>query len=332
MRTVSVMLETLCAPCGCRCRYCLLSWDGRVTGADYDRSQAYAERFYRWITESRPDLRFDFSFGYAMEHPRLAKALAFLQSIGSVEGDMLLMDGLRMRNEAEADALADTLAQCGVKRLVFTFYGLEAYHDAFAGRKGDHALLLRLVRAGLRHGLEVSARLPLNRENAAQAGDVIGQLEDAGVSAVNVFIPHGEGRGAALEGIRFTQADFDALPARVQAMIHTNVFRSEADWLRTGFPAVDRRTLLILLTPESIARYEVMDFADVIAEVEALDEAYYGSLPTVEEMAKLYGDPANGAWYSHRDLYLRWQKRYIQEHSLTLYDVTDETQSGSRRF
>ena len=45
MKTESVLLQTLCVPCACRCRYCLLSWDGKTVGADWARSRAAAAAF-----------------------------------------------------------------------------------------------------------------------------------------------------------------------------------------------------------------------------------------------------------------------------------------------
>ncbi|MBQ3159944.1 MAG: hypothetical protein IJC00_05730, partial [Clostridia bacterium] len=99
MQTKSVMLQTLCVPCACRCRYCLLSWNGRTIGADYDRSQRFAERFYDWLQRERPDISFHFSFGYSMDHPRLFDALDFLNGIGSVGGQFLQCDGMAFRTE-----------------------------------------------------------------------------------------------------------------------------------------------------------------------------------------------------------------------------------------
>ena len=43
MRTVSVNVMNLCVPCENRCRYCLLSYDGKATGVDFGRSTAYAK-------------------------------------------------------------------------------------------------------------------------------------------------------------------------------------------------------------------------------------------------------------------------------------------------
>ena len=81
MKTVSVNVMNLCVPCENRCRYCLLSYDGKIGGVDFKRSQEYAKRFYEWIQNARPDLSFLFGFGYSMEHPGLLSAIDFCRSI-----------------------------------------------------------------------------------------------------------------------------------------------------------------------------------------------------------------------------------------------------------
>ena len=81
MKTVSINVMNLCVPCENRCRYCLLSYDGKVSGVAYARSEAYAKRFYEWLKVNRPDLSFLFGFGYSMEHPELLHAIDFCQSI-----------------------------------------------------------------------------------------------------------------------------------------------------------------------------------------------------------------------------------------------------------
>ena len=173
MKTASVMLQTLCVPCGCHCRYCLLSWDGKTVGADYDRCAAYAAAFHKWIGKERPELSFHFSFGYSMEHPRLFGMLDFLNSIGSVTGRFLQLDGMRLRTEEEYTALTLKLREHGVRSVNLTFYGLPEYHDRFAGRKEDFVHLLALAKAATASGLETSAGFPLTEESAPQAEAVL---------------------------------------------------------------------------------------------------------------------------------------------------------------
>ena len=333
MKTRSIMIQTLCVPCGNRCRYCLLSWNGHTVGADYDRSRRYAERFIGWLRSSRPDLTVHFSFGYSMEHPRLLEAVDFMRSVGSVGGEYLQFDGMAFRTDGELETLIAGLREHGVKHINFTFYGTESYHDAFAGRKGDFDLLCRTARICHAAGVRISAGVPLTRENAAQAGDLLRQLTDEGLEEIRFFVPHGEGRGTVLEPVRLRERDVRTLPPEVAARFNRDAFRTEAEWMRPGaFRPADNRTLLLSLTPENIGDLETQDPADTIAALEALDEAYYQTVPTIEALSDRYGDPQGECLYSQRDLYQKWQKQFLFETGLRPYDVTDERQSGSRRF
>ncbi len=99
MKTESVLLQNLCAPCACRCRYCLLCWDGKPVGVPWDRGARFALRFRDWMLENRPELRFRYTFGYAMEPPELREALRFLRRIGSPQAEYLQCDGLRIMED-----------------------------------------------------------------------------------------------------------------------------------------------------------------------------------------------------------------------------------------
>ena len=83
MKTTLISVLNLCAPCYCHCRYCLLSWDGKCLGIDYDRSIAYARRLHDWLKNTHHDIRFMYSFGYSMEHPNLPEAISFMQETGA---------------------------------------------------------------------------------------------------------------------------------------------------------------------------------------------------------------------------------------------------------
>ena len=329
VKTTSVMLQTLCVPCGCHCRYCLLSWDGVTHGADWTRSRRYAAAFAAWIREHRSELRFHFAFGYSMEHPMLPEALDFLREIGSVGAEYLQCDGLRIRTKDETVDFVLMLREHGVRHLNFTVYGTEAYHDRFAGRKGDFRWMLALREAAQEAGLETSVGVPLNRENA---GQIDGLLDVLGPEKLRLFVPHAEGRGAQLEPIRLRMEDYSHLSETAKALLNRRVYRTEAEWIADPPPAPTERSLLLSLTPENITGFEQSDFADVLARVEALDEAYYAPIPPLEELMRLYGDPTGDAFFGARDLAARYQKRWLREQGLQPYDVTDERKTGSRRF
>ena len=334
MKTESVLIQNLCVPCACRCRHCLLSWDGRPVGVSWERGAGFALRFREWQRKYAPEIRFGYSFGYAMEPPDWHGALSLLRALDSPHTEFLHCDGLRLRSGPECEALAHTLAREGVKRLHFTFYGLSDYHDRFAGRRGDFDFLLRMTDAGAAAGMELSAGIALTSESAPQMDALVGLLRKyvAG-GRIFLFVPHREGRGALLQPIRFSLDDLGLLSEDTAGLLNRSLYRTEGEWLaEKALPEETRRALLISLRPDCIGRYESMDPGAIVAEIEALDEAYYAAFPPFSALAARCGDPAGKRFYRFRDLFSHYRSLYAAEHAVAVYDVTDERQSGSRRY
>lgn len=334
MQTESVLLQTLCVPCANRCRYCLLSWNGKPVGAPWDRSVFLARRFKAWIAEHRPELKFSFAFGYSMEHPDLRDALRTLREIGSPQSEFLQCDGMRMRSETECAALTEMLAEEGVRQLNFTLYGLPDYHDRFAARPGDFDLLLRTARAARAAGLNVSVSFPLTAESAPQTDPVLGLLNETNAcDRVYLFVPHSEGRGASLQPIRFSADDLPALSADALKLLNRELYRPEGEWVAgPWYKEETKRTLLLSLRADELDAYETKTPGELIAETEALDDAYYAAFPSFQALAERYGDPAGKRFYRQRDLFHHYRRLYAAEFSVRVYDVMDERQTGSRRY
>lgn len=332
MKTVSVNVMNLCIPCENRCRYCLLSYDGKVNGVDYKRSEAYAKRFYEWLQINRPDLSFLFGFGYSMEHPDLLEAIAFCQSIGSATGKFLQFDGMRFRTDEELEVLLQQLKMHGIKLIDLTFYGTESYHDRFAARAGDYQLMMRTLAKANDIDLDVTISIPITHENTAQIDELLADLERYDTQRITCFVPHSEGRGRLLDSVRFSAQDYCNLSENVRNHINRNRFKSESEWLCIGFPVLEKRALTVTLTPENIDFFEDMPFDETIAYLEKMDDDYFAAIPNAEELAKIYGDPNGDRYYSARDLYLHYQYRYISDNKIDIYDINDERQCFSRRF
>lgn len=333
MQTVSINVSNLCLPCENRCRYCLLSWDGRLLGVDYDRSVAYSRRFYDWLKENRPELGFAFYYGYSMEHPKLLETIDFAREIGSPGGKFLQFDGMKFRNDGEIRELLTSVQTHGIELIDLTFYGTREYHDRFAVRKGDFDFMLRILEIANEVGLNVNCGIALNHENARQAGDLLDILGNYRLNHVFAFVPHGEGRGETLEPVRFRLSDYDALPEAVREVFNRRKFRPEGEWVReSNFSTPEKRVLTVGLTPDNIDFFENLDFSETVRYLEKLDDDYYAAIPALETLAKRYGDANEARFYSERDLYLKYQRRYIREHKLNLMDMNDERFCFSRRF
>ena len=333
MKTVSISVCNLCVPCENRCRYCLLSWDGKLRGVDYDRSAEYARRFSEWLKENRPELGFYFYYGYSMEHPKLLETVDFLGELGSPGGKFLQFDGMKFRSDPEIRELLTGLKEHGIELIDLTFYGTRAYHDRFAARQGDFDYLMRILEIANEVELRVNAGIALNHENAHQAQTLLEQLRKHRLGNLYAFVPHGEGRGETLEPVRFRLSDYEALPESVKRLLNRRKYRTEGEWVREGkFSEPQKRSLTVGLTPENVEFFEKQGFAETISFLEKLDEDYYGAIPALPELATIYGDPTEEKFYSERDLYLKYQRRYTAEHHMTLYDINDERQCFSRRF
>ena len=333
MKTVSINVMNLCVPCENRCRYCLLSYDGKTNGVDFDHSISYARRFYDWLREHRPELSFLFGFGYSMEHPDLLRAIRFCQSIGSATGEFLQFDGMKFRTESELHQLLSELKANGIRLIDLTFYGTASYHDRFAARAGDFCLMMDTLRVANHVGLDVAVSIPLTRENAGQIDDLLNQLEEFRTVRISCFVPHAEGRGRLLDKVRFTQEDYEKLSGKAKGYFNRERFRPEKEWIQLApLPENEKRVLTVTLTPENVGFFEQLDFQKTIAYLEDLDDTYYQTIPSFDTLLKQYGDPNSTQMYSARDLYLHYQRRYIAEQNMEIYDINDERQCFSRRF
>lgn len=332
MRTASINVMNLCVPCENRCRYCLLSYDGKTSGVDYKRSEVYAKRFYEWLKENRPDLSFLFGFGYSMEHPDLLGAIDFCRSIGSATGEFLQFDGMRFRTDGELEVFLRQLQDHGIKLIDLSFYGTEGYHDRFAARAGDYRLMINTLQQTNKIGLDVAVSIPVTHENTDQLDELIAQLQHYRTQRITCFVPHSEGRGRLLDSVRFSQRDYDKLSENVRKLLNTNRFKTEGEWLKSGFSVNGKRVLTVTLRPENVDFFEGRSFEETIAYLEKLDDDYYATIPPVEELAEIYGDPNGDRYYSARDLYLSYQRRYIADNGIAIYDINDERQCFSRRF
>lgn len=326
MKTSSIGIENLCVPCACRCRYCLLSWDGRLPGVEYERGERFARRFMGELKKTRPETQTFFYIGCSMDTPRLTDYIAWSRETNSPSAEFLQLNGLTMRDDAEAERFMASIAQAGIKTVDLTFYGLGEYHDRFAGRKGDFEFLLRLLRAAKGTGIAPHVSLPILRENMGEAGALLELLRGYGPASYFAFLPHCKGRGASLEPLRLTRREFDALPEPVRGCFSPRVeYRTEGEWVRASdWPEPESRTLTLSLTPENIARLEETPAEEIAAELERMDRAYYGLMPSPAELAERYGDPEGERMYRLRDLQLLWRRKYYAEYGEGVPDMEDE--------
>ena len=331
MKTTSLNIMDLCVRCYSHCRYCLLSWDGKCLGVEYERSVAYSRRFYEWLKITHKDINFTYYFGYSMDHPALPNAIRFMQETNSPGGEFLQFNGMQMRTRAELDTLFTTIAELGIKLIDLTFYGTKEYHDRFAGRKGDFDLLMDSMGIALEKGLNVEVGIPVTKENLSQIDELLTQLPEDKIK-IFIFTPHSGGRGISLLDAKITMDDYDDLSPHAKKYFNRSRNRTPAEWLCDPGPAPKNRILTLSLLPSNIDLLEKQAFEDTLKDLEKLDEAYHDKIPDFQGLLKRYADPEDRRLYSKKDLSLIYSKRFMDEENIVVTDVTDERFSGSLRY
>ena len=331
MKTVSLGVENLCVPCHAHCKYCLLSSRGDISGVEYERGKQLAARLFREAKEKRPDLHVFHYIGYCMDCEYLRDYIEFSKVIDSPAAEFLQLNGLELRNEAETEHLVLELIAAGIKLIDLTFYGLREYHDQFAGRKGDFDYLMRILQAAKIKVLNAQISIPVTKENLLQIDELLVRLEEIHSGKIMLFLPHSKGRGRSLSHLRLEIQDLGLLSEKAETKL--SGCRTEGEWLADGeFELPARRTLTLALDPTQLDRFESMTLEEILVYLEGLDDRYYASIPSAEELAVLYGKRSGNRLYRRfRDLYLEWQQRYIFEHGLDVWDMNDETHHFSVR-
>lgn len=330
MKTTSLLIANYCVPCHSFCRYCLLASCGKATGVDYKAGEALGGRIIREMKETRPDLHCSYYIGYSMDTTDLPAFLRFSREYQAPAAKFLQMNGFAFRSDQELAELMRNIREAGVELIDLTFYGTEEYHDRFAGRKGDFRFLLRMLDQACKAGLNVRASVPMIRENLSQIPELYEILNAYPLRQCACFLPHSKGRGRSLPEQRITKQEFEQLPERIRNSFSRTKHRTEAEWLTSdeiSEPA--ERGLTLVLTPENFEKYSRMSAAEILKELEEMDDRYQKEMPSVRELARMYGNPENQQLFRIRDLALIWQQRYIAETGSRIYDMHDETHSFS---
>lgn len=332
MKTESINISNLCVPCHCVCKHCLLSAKGQVSGVPYERGEAFAEKFFAWLRENRNDLHLTYYVGYCNDFPQLPEYIRALHRI-TPQLKFLQFNGLAIRSGEETEALLRTVKENGMEGFDLTFYGVGQTHDRFAGRKGDYDFLRLLMNKANEIGLDVAISIAVTKENMCQLPQLMEMLAGYKIARIFAFLPHAKGRGERLSQTRLTAADFEQMPEKIQKYFGSIPRRTEAEWVsRESLPEAKGRHLTLVLTSDNIQRLEAMDPADIIRELEEMDDAYYEAIPTAKELAVMYGRPDNQQIFRFRDMFLQWQKRYLKEHPINTPDMNEESHSFSVRI
>jgi len=325
MTNKSLMIINHCVSCGCACRHCFFCSAKRADyGVPYEAGERLALRF------AQHDIPVCYAISHCADYPELTRNIALNRQLGFAGAAFLQINGIALRDQSALRDYLLQVQQAGVTTIDTTFYGTQAYHDKFAARKGDFAFLRDIITMGLSLGLSMQPTFLVTEENKTQLSELIDTLTRLGCTNMHGFIQDYKGFGANLESIRLYGDSYHALPQNVKQYISVKHHKTQAQWLQHGeFATPTERHLVLALRPDNLKLFEAMTCDEIVGYIANLDDAYHAALPSLYDLAKLYGDSSCQKLYRQRDLQWKWQKAFIKAHHSSLYDVTDERNCGA---
>lgn len=184
-----------------------------------------------------------------------------------------------------------------------------------------------------RLGLDVVVGVALTAENADQINELVDLISTFSVQNLFLFVPHAEGRGYTLNPVRFSEKSLALLNDNSKKFFNRKLYQTEAEWMaKRNFQEYHRRMLTVVLNRHNIEFFEHNSLDETIAYVEGLDDDYYRRIPSLPELAERYCDADSPLFYRQRDLELKYEKQFIQDYNLSLYDIHDETHCFTRHI
>lgn len=318
MEDKGIFFDWYGAPCSCRCDHCLLAAGAAITRVPYEDAKAVAARYLQWRKETRrDDFLVSFSVGYSMEFPQMLDCVTFcMQNEGR---DFFQVGGVRKRTGDELQSFLNDLKRTGIRRLGLSFHGVGKAHDACTHRRGDFNFLMDLARVAIEIGLKRHEQIFLRRSTLGQLPSLLVELDSvAGLESRSISPFDYRGRGKLLEEERPFVSDLDKLPAQAINHINRKTYKPELEWVQAimagKIPTETRRYYRMPIHEDSIRQLQAKSPENILALLRETEDAFKSRIPSLQELARRYGDPKNQRLYAVRDLRWKWTDAYLAEH------------------
>lgn len=332
MKTKSINVFNQCLPCYNRCKYCLLSYNGKERGIAYERGVEFSKKMMEYLKINHPEIHFMHYLGSAMESQSLPQIIKDMKALNSPMAEFMQYDGTKFKEEQELLSILRKMKQAGIKLIDLTFYGMRAYHDEFAGRNGDFEYMMKIIDLTNSISLNVEIGIPVFKDNLDQIDVLVKLFEGKKVKEIFIFTPHAGGRGLALVDKKIDLNDYNCMSDSIKKYFNRNSNKTPMEWKSTNLPEVNSRMLHLSLLPTNIERLEKQDYEETLLELEKMDEEFYGIIPSFNSLLDMYvKQDDDKRLYTKKDLYAHYRRRFIKENGLSIKDI-DERYNYSLRY
>jgi hypothetical protein len=294
----------------------------KTASISFARVAAQIRRFDKWARQTgRDGLRVTNWIGYTFETdlPTLkeTRSLADLCGWGF---NLILLGGLRDRDESELRPWLAERRDAGFTSVVASFMGYGELHDHWNGRHGDFERLLKTQRIAASLDMELEQRIFLTRESLPMLEQLLDTLDElpGKVRVREIYPLFYSGLARHWEKFRMTAEEIDKLPYRIKNLFRSDYcnWRMECEWMeavRAEENASDKVSLNLLLDGNNIDAIESASCQQVYDDLEQRTLAAYAAIPSRAELCEQFGNKLNHAVYMFRkDIETKWLDEYLR--------------------
>ncbi|UJB66738.1 hypothetical protein YS110_19185 [Acidovorax sp. YS12] len=317
-------IEANAAPCAHICRYCCIG--DRTPKFPFARWLSFVGRFIDWGKAHGPEgISLDGGFlpSYNFDITTFIEFDAWYQRTHGSKMKWIQLGGLPLMEEWQMRHWLTERQAVGAENVHASFVGHGAVHDRWNGRRGDFDFLMRTLRTARELGFTNSIALFLTKSSLPLMEELLEKLDALPPTCEERHVRpfYYQGHGAHRESEYITEEDRERLPRCVTDLIgeYWNL-RSEREWIeviRSEKPVPTDIGLHLVLTPQNIDRLEATACGDIFADLEARARATLSTLPSLHELADIYGD-RNGTkiFMSESEVDRLWLHRFLDEHPI----------------
>ena len=302
------------APCYCKCSHCLLcSGDNKISKVDFVDLKKLALKFKG--ANEKYNFYPQFDVYNCAEHSNLAEQIKINHQLSDPYAGFVNLNGTQIRENTELDKWVFNLKDIGVTNVNFSWLGDSEYHDKFVHKKGYFEYLINLSKAVSRVNIPKSDSVFLLRSNIEQMNVLTAKLKAVGSEPYYRLLDY---RGNAKEILDkfIRERDLQKLPKYIQKSKSLNRFKPEYKWIKlieskTG-PALSKRGLFLVAKPDNIDMYIKMSVEEIFNMFHDIDVKLQNSIPSIEFLAKTYGDIDSDVLFNFRDIIWKWTDMHFE--------------------
>ena len=307
------------AKCDCNCRFCCLGSFSKNKMISFEDYEKVMKKFSCVEKDYHMRLR---SFIYnCPEHPYLKRQIQLYNSLPMVpeEYTQLDLNGTSMKSDIEIGVWLDELINAGVKKVAFSWFGLNDTHDAFVRRKGYFSYLETCAKKAHEKGIPVMSKVFLHKGIIDDIDQLIDRLVSYSDNIVCAFMEY-SGNAKTMQEEFFTQQDYENLSEKTKSYIHSSYlkkFKTEKEWFRLAkedaFPTFNIVDYILYVTSDNLQWVLETDIADIITYFRNMNRDFQQSFGSISALAQDYAEQNCECLYEVRDVLRKWLDRYYDK-------------------